>query len=292
MSKPLFKYLRPEDMRKLASFEFAPKALAEGYLAGRHKSRARGNSMEFRDYRQFVQGDDPSATDWRVFARSDRKYLRTYEQETNLECHILLDSSASMGYGDGTQTKLEYASFFVAALCHLTMRGGDKVSLTTFDDKIRRHHPPGGTTRHLQSLMHTLESNTPGGRTSLPEALLRAHPLLKRKGTLIVVSDFLDKPAGIFAALSPYLHKRFKVHLLNILAPSELDLSGLGDARFLDMEDGRSVAADATRIRSGYVEAMRDHVNSLRQLSSRKGIEYILARTDAHYFSLFDGLVK
>ena len=117
MAKSRFKYLRPEDIRRLASYEFAPKALVEGYLAGRHRSHQRGSSIEFRDYRQYVPGDDPALIDWRVFARTDRHYLRTYEMETNMECHVFLDSSASMAFGEKL-TKLEYASFFAAALCY------------------------------------------------------------------------------------------------------------------------------------------------------------------------------
>jgi uncharacterized protein (DUF58 family) len=172
-----FKYLRPEDIRKLASYEFAPRALVEGYLAGRHRSHARGSSIEFRDYRPFVPGDDPALIDWRVFARTDRHYLRTFEQETNMECHVFLDSSASMGYG-APLTKLDYASFFAAALCYLAIHNTDRVSLQLFDDHVRQFFPPGGTTRHLQNLLVALERNTPGNRTSVAEALRRSFPLL------------------------------------------------------------------------------------------------------------------
>lgn len=136
-----FKYLRPEDIRKLETFEFAPKAVVEGYLAGNHRSRSRGCSIEFRDYREYVHGDDPALIDWRVFARTDRYYLRTYEQETNMECHVFLDSSASMGFGREL-SKLEYGSFFAAALCYLVTRNSDRVSLQLFDDSIRHFFPP------------------------------------------------------------------------------------------------------------------------------------------------------
>ena len=292
MGETLFKYLKPEDIRKLSSFEFAPKALAEGFLAGRHKSYSRGNSMEFRDYRQFVQGDDPSMIDWRVLARSDRRYLRTYEQETNLECHIFLDSSASMGYGDGSITKLEYASFFSAALCYLVIKNSDRVSLQLFDDKIRMFLPPGSTGLHLQSLMHALESNVPGNKTSVSEALRRSSPLLTKRGTLIVVSDFFDDPAAIFSALNPYLHRHFKIHLFQVLSPDELELGRWGLSTFLDMEDGRKIQADSEVIRKRYQEAMHKHINGIRLLAARRGVDYVLARTDTHYFTLLDRLMK
>jgi uncharacterized protein (DUF58 family) len=286
-----FKYLRPEDIRKLASYEFAPRALVEGYLAGRHRSRARGSSIEFRDYRPYVPGDDPALIDWRVFARTDRHYLRTFEQETNMECHVFLDSSASMGYG-GPITKLEYASFFAAALCYLAIHNTDRVSLQLFDDHVRQFFPPGGTTRHLQNLLVALERNTAGNRTSVAEALRRSFPLLKRRGTLVVISDFFDDPAAIFQALSPYLHRGFRVHLFHILHPDEFELPHEGLATFVDMENGQRVVAHIDTIRARYQEALRGHIAALRQLSVRRQVDYGVARTDSSYHPLFDRLAQ
>lgn len=284
-----FKYLKPEDIRKLAGYEFAPRALVEGYLAGRHRSRARGSSVEFRDYRPYVPGDDPALVDWRVYGRTDRHYLRTYEQETDMECHVFLDSSASMGFGRA-MPKLEYASFFTAALCYLVVRHNDRVSLQIFDEGIRRFFPPGSTGRHLRNLMAALEENRPGNPTSVAAALRRSFPLLKRRGTLIVISDFFDDPAAIFSALNPYLHRGFKVHLFHVLAPEELDLERRGLLHFVDLETGRRVIAHTDSLARPYGEAMRAHVASLRELSVRRKVDYVLARTDTHYFNLFDRL--
>jgi len=286
-----FKYLRPEDIRKLANFEFAPKALVEGYLSGRHRSRARGSSVEFRDYRQYVPGDDLALLDWRVYARADRYFLRTYEMETNMECHIFLDSSASPGFGEGI-TKLEYASFFAAALSYLVVSNTDRVSLQIFDEGIRHFLPPGSTGRHLRNIMHALETNFPGNRTSISEALTRSYPLLKRKGTLVVISDFFDNPAAVFAALSPYLHRGFRIHLFHILAPGELNLENRGLVTFVDMENGRKIVAHTDNLKRAYAGAMQDHIGALRELSVRRRVDYTVARTDTHYFELFDKLVK
>ncbi len=291
MAKTVHKYLKSEDIRKLSSFEFAPKALAEGYLSGRHKSFSRGNSIEFRDYRQFVSGDDPAHIDWRVLARTDRRYLRTYEQETNLECHVFLDSSASMAYGKKI-SKLEYASFFTAVLCYLVVKNTDKVSLQIFDDKIRHYFPPGSTGRHMNSILHALEKNFAGNRTSVSEALKKSFPLLKRKGTLVVISDFFDEPASVFSALSPYLHRHFKIHLFHVLSPEEMDLAEIGYVTFEDMETSRKIVANADTIRKHYKNAMNDHINAMRQLAVRRNVDYVVAKTDAHYFNLLDRLVK
>lgn len=291
MGESRFKYLRAEDIRRLSTFEFAPKALVEGYMAGRHRSRQRGSSIEFRDYRQYVPGDDPAMVDWRVYARTDRYYLRTYEQETNMDCHIFLDSSASMGFGSKL-TKLEYASFFAAAVCYLVTRGTDRVSLQIFDDKIREFYAPGSTGRHLSILMNALESNHPGNETSVSEALKRSYPLLKRKGTLIVISDFFDDAAAIFTALSPYLHRGFRVHLFHVLTPEEIELEERGLVTFVDMESGERLAAHTADLRDAYGDAMREHTEALRKMATRRGVDYVLARTDTHYFNLFEHLTS
>lgn len=286
-----FKYLRPEDIQKLAGFEFAPKALVEGYFSGRHLSKLRGVSTEFRDYRPYSPGDDPKLVDWRVFARSDRHYLRTYEQETNMDCTILLDSSASMGFGKGL-TKLDYASFFAATLCYLVTRNTDRVALHIFDDTVREFHPPGSTTLHLHNLMHALERNQPGGKTSLATALRKAFPLLKHRGTVVVISDFFDDHAAIFSALSLYLHRGFRIHLFHVLTPEEMELERLGLVSFEDMETGGRVVAHADALRTAYSAAMQNHIRALRELSTRRQVRYSLARTDTHYFTLFHELVE
>jgi len=291
VTKPLYKYLKPEDIRKLSSYEFAPKHIVEGWLSGRHRSRSRGLSTEFRDYRQYVSGDDPKMIDWKVFARSDRYFIRTFEQETNTACYIFLDSSASMGFGRKI-TKLDYASFYTAALCYLVTKSSNLVSLQIFDDKIRKFFPPGSTGKHLQSLMSALEKNYSGNRTNLSEALSKAFPLLRRRGSLIVVSDFLDDPVAIFSALGKYLHKGCKIYLFHIIAPEEINLEPEGLTRFVDMENLGRVTVHAETIKALYNKEISAHIGKIREMSMRRGVDYTVARTDSHYFELFERLVK
>ena len=282
-----YKYLRPEDIHRLAGFAFAPKAVVEGYFAGRHVSRARGSSVEFRDYRQYVPGDDLALVDWRVFGRTDRFYLRTYDHETSLDCHLFLDSSASMGFGR-QPSKLEYASFFTACLAYLVIRGGDRVSLQLFDRRIRTFVPPGGTHRHLNELLNLLERNAPGEATSLAASLRTAFPLLKRRGILVVVSDFFDDPAAIFEAFAPYLHRGFKIYLFHVLTPAELDLPEQGLVAYRDLESGQRVTAHAADVRDGYRQALDRHIQALRDWATRRSIDYTVARTDTHFHRLFE----
>lgn len=286
-----FKYLRPEDIRRLATYEFAPRALAEGYLSGKHMSKQRGSSIEFHDYRQYVPGDDLALVDWRVYARTDRHYLRTFEQETNMECAIFLDSSASMGFGENPR-KLDYASFFAAALAYLVFLSRDRVALQIFDARVRHFFPHGSTDRHLVNLMHALERNEPGNPTSLAEALRRSAPLLKRRGSVVIISDFFDDAASIFLALNPYLHRGFKVFLFHVLTPEEIELPQRGLLTFLDLEDRSRIVAHTSNIRSHYREAIKKHIQNLRALSARRGVEYSLARTDTPFFNLFDRFIQ
>ena len=286
-----FTYLKPEDVRRLSSFEFAPRAVAEGYMAGRHRSRARGSSIEFRDYRQYVPGDDPALIDWRAYGRTDRYYLRTYEQETNLECHIFLDSSNSMGFGESL-TKLEYSSFFAAALAYLVIRNNDRVSLQIVDDGIRHYLPAGSTRGHLHKVLTLLEQNEPGNKTSIAKALKRSYPLLKRRASIIVISDFLDSPAAIFEALGLYLHRGFQIHLIHVLTPEEMTLDDKGLLTFEDLESNERVIGHTEDLRAAYENALSEHIKCLRTMAFRRNVDYTLTRTDTHYFQLFDRLTK
>lgn len=260
-------------------------------MAGRHRSNSIGPSTEFRDYRPYVPGDDIRQVDWHVYARTDRFYLRTHNQETTTVCHIFLDSSASMGFGS-SPTKLDYASSFAAALAFLVVRGKDTVSLQCFDEDVKTFLPPGSTTAHLQQILQALDNNQPDGKTSTATALQRAFPLLRRKGAVIVLSDFYDDPGAIFAALNPYLHKGFEVHLYHVLTPEELELPERGLVTFADMETGQRVIAHTRTLRHDYQQAMQQHIENIRELARRRGVTYTLACTDNHHFKLFDQLVQ
>jgi len=291
MAQTQYKYIRPEDIRRLSRYEFGVKALVEGYLSGRHRSRERGASIEFKEFRQYAPGDDLALVDWRVFARTDRHYLKTFEQETNMECHMFVDCSASMGFRDeGPITKLEYASFFAACLAWLVTLKNDRVSLQLFDDKIRQFLEPGSTRRHLHQILTALENTRPGNQTSLPEALHRAHPLIKRKGTLVVLSDFFDEPEAIFKALNPYLHRGFRVHLFHTLDPAELHFPERGLARFIDMETSHRLVVHTRTMRDAWQQELRRHTQTLRRLAAGRQVDYALTTTAESWFKLFDRL--
>jgi len=286
-----FKYLKPEDINRLRNYEFGAKAVVEGYLSGRHRSKQRGSSTEFHEYRQYTPGDDPAMVDWRVFARSDRHYLKTFEQETNLECTIFVDSSASMGFKEKSElTKLEYASFFAACLAWLIVSKNDQVGLQLFDEDIRHHLPPGSTRKHLHTILNWLEDNQPGSQTSLANSLKRANPLIKRKGTIVVLSDFFDDPKRIFQALNPYIHRGFRIHLFHVLDPGEMTLTDRGLTRFSDLESDEKLTIHTPAIKQAWTDELNQHTKALRALAASKRVDYDLISTKDSYFNLFDRL--
>ena len=291
MSKEKFTYLKAEDIKKLANYEFAPKQIVEGYLAGRHKSAQRGLSSEFRDYRAYTPGDSLKALDWKVLARTDKYFVKTFDQETNTSCYIMLDSSASMGFGSSI-SKLEYSSFFCAALSYLITKSNNLVSLELFDDKIRSFFPLGSTVSHLHGIMNVLENNKAGNETSIVEALRKSFPLYKRKGSLVIISDFYEEPAKIFSELNRYLHKGFKVYLFHILTPEEINLKPSGLNLFVDSETKTSITVHTESIRKTYNKTISEHISAMRKLSIMRQVEYVSLTTDTHYFKLFDRLVK
>ncbi len=301
MSTTAHKYLKPEDIRRLKNYDIAARFMVEGWMSGRHSSRQRGASMEFHEYRAYSPGDALNLVDWRVYARTDRHYLRTFEQETHMELHLVVDGSGSMGYPEppaGTRaedaplTKLEYASFFAACLAWLVVRQNDRVSLQIFAEDLRASFPPGSTRAHLYRLLNALEENQPGGETSLAHSLERLHARLGRRGTLVILSDFFEDPAKLFQALNPFLHRGFRVHLFHVVSPGEWDLPALGLARLVDMETGERLTLHTESLREAYQQNVRQRVERLRALSAGRQVDYTVARTDRDYFHLIDRLAR
>ena len=285
--------LRPEDMTRLANYRFAVRMMAEGWLSGRHRARGRGSSSNFLEDRAYAPGDDPRLIDWRVFARTDRLQLRTFEHETHLECHLFVDSSASMDYREqGPLSKLAYACHFAACVAWLVVRGKDRVSLQLFDEQVRDYLPPGSATTHLNRCLSLLENPIAGGRTELPQALERARGLVRHPVTLVIVSDFLCDLAALQAALNSYLHLGCKVVLVQVLDPGELSLSGQGLARFVDMESGERVTCNPDELRRTYTERMVAMQQRMHAMAAARGMLYLPTTTDRSFYPLFDALAK
>ncbi len=282
--------LTPALLRELEKARFAPRTRVEGQHAGRHSSPARGSSTEFRDYRAYAPGDDPARVDWRVYARSDRHVLRTYEQESQTGCVVLLDASASMHYGTPV-TKHRFAAQAAACLIHTLHQSQDQAGLLLCTGGETRWHPPAGSARHITHLIHTLEEAVPAGETDLPAALRHLNTLLSRRCTLLVISDFYCPPPELFTALNPFTHKGVDVHLLHVLAPEEQHLPDGELLAFRDLETGQKLRADPRELRARYQTVLEDHRRAFRELAVRGGTAYAPVTTRQPVLRALEGLI-
>src|SRR6266516_2813785 len=285
-------YLRPKDLKALKNLLFAARIIVEGVHSGRHKSPYRGSSPEFVDYREYNPGDEIRTIDWKAYARTDRYFIKLFEKETDMNCYILVDKSASMGYGGQAYrhllpaqdvSKLEYAFYLTAALAYLMVQQGDKVSVTLFDTRLGRHIRPGGTFPHLYEILHTLERHQAGERTAISRILQEAYPLFRRKGLLIVISDFLDEPESIFRALDRYRHRQFEIILFHVLHQYEFELPPIDRVKFVDAETGETIASRPAEIRESYQAEMRDFVQALSADARARNINYNFITTETPY---------
>ena len=194
MSDESRRFLKPEVLAKLQGLDVKARLVVEGFLTGLHKSPYHGFSVEFAEYRQYMPGDEPKRVDWKVFARSDRYYVKEFEEETNLRAWILLDASSSMGYHSDGIPKLEYASYLAASLAYLLLKQQDAVGLVLFDQAIRTYIPPRAMTSHLTTILQHLSKTKPGGKTDVSATFHELAEKIKRRGLIIVLSDLMDDP--------------------------------------------------------------------------------------------------
>jgi len=285
-------YLRPKDLKALKNLLFTARIIVEGTHAGRHKSPYRGSSPEFVDYREYNPGDEIRTIDWKAYARTDRYFIKLFEKETEMNCYILVDKSASMGYGGKAYrnllpahevSKLDYASYLTAALAYLMVKQGDKVGLSLFDTRLSRHIRPGGTFPHLYEILQALERQNAGERTAISRILQEAYPLFRRRGLLIVISDFLDEPEAIFRALDRYRHRHFEIILFHVLHQYEFELPAIDRVKFVDAETGETIASRPADIRKGYEAALRDFLRIFSANARARNIDYNFITTETPY---------
>jgi len=272
----------PRTLAKIQGLRLRARHIVEGYVAGLHRSPFRGFSIEFAEHRQYAPGDDLRYVDWKVFGRSDKVYLKQYEDETNLQCYLVLDQSESMTYKSRNTalSKLDYAASLAAALGWLVLRQQDAVGLATFDSQLRTLIRPAGNPSHLEELLHALESMTPGQRTSAGPIFHELAQRLTRRGVVIIFSDCLDDLQSLAAGLKHFRHRRHDVMLLHTLDPAELDFPFREPIEFQGLEGQANTPADAATIRAAYLREFNAYRHALEQVCRREQISYFLVRTD------------
>lgn len=281
----------PQALMSIKNLELRARVVVEGFWHGLHRSPYHGFSVEFSEYRQYSPGDDPRYLDWRLYARSDRYYIKKFEDETNLRCHLLVDNSRSMAYGSLGYTKAQYANTLAATLAYFLFLQGDAVGLLTFDEGIREFLPARHRPGHLRHLMLKLEQPAGGAATDLAAPLQRIARTLKRRALLVLISDLLapiDTCERNLAALTACGHE---VLLFHILDPAELAFAFDKPVMFHDVETGRRLFIDPGTARKEYLKKLDAHNATIHSVCQRLGIGYRRFGTDRPLeLALFDFL--
>ncbi len=273
------RYLDPAIVARLGTIDLKVRTIVEGFLTGLHRSPYKGFSVEFAEYRQYLPGDDLATLDWKIYARSDRHFVKKFEEETNLTCHILIDVSASMGYGSHGVTKVEYGSYLAGALSYLMNRQRDAFGLIAFDEKIVSRLPPSGRSGHLRATLVALERLTLGARTNVAKPLRDLALAIRKRGLVVLISDLLDEPERAIEELKHFRHHGSDVIVFQILDPFELEFPFEQAARFRDMESSEEVLAIPAVIRKDYLERMQAMIAHYKRELGLAGIDYCLLDT-------------
>jgi len=277
------KFLDSQVLARLMHLPLLARFPMEGSVSGQHKSPHRGSSVEFAEYRNYVPGDDIRRLDWRVFARSDRFFLKEFEAETNLRCYVVLDCSGSMKFAAKNETKLAFAKKLAATLAYLTVHQGDAVSLICAGKKSFREIPPRRNPAHLQTIFEMLEQAEPRGETGLISVLHDLAEKVRRRALIIILSDFF---CDLGELLSCFQHLRFQKHdlaLFHLLDRAELDFQFDRPMRFVDLESSFSVVTEPATIRDEYLQQIHLFLKNLRAGCHEFGADYRQVITDQNY---------
>lgn len=268
-------------LMRVRSLELRARLVMEGFWKGMHRSPLHGFSAEFSEYRQYVVGDDPRFIDWKVMARSDRSYVKKFEEETNLRCQLLLDASSSMAYGSAGFSKLDYAATLGATLGLFLKEQGDAAGLTVFDEKIRDHLPAQARSGQWHALLVNLQKAAASPVAGGPRLPLRPlGEMIRRRALLVLMSDFLMPLDGLDQDLGLLGAMQHDVVVFHLMDPAELDFPFTEGAQFTDAETGRQLLLDPTTARASYLKRLNAHLEQLRGICARQGAEYRLIRTD------------
>jgi uncharacterized protein (DUF58 family) len=275
------RFLDPELLARVGSLELLARTVVEGFMSGLHRSPFTGFSTEFTEYRQYNPGDDLRYLDWRLLARTDRYFIKKYRADTNTQCHLLIDTSASMNYAHASSvTKLQYAQFLAASLAYLLNRQQDAIGLVAFADKVHTHVPARNRTGHMRTIFGNLSLLQPGGETNLSQSLHQLAEVLTRRGIVVLISDFYDQPDRLGEA---FQHLRFKGHdtvAFQVLDQNELDFDFSDPVLLLeDAETQEQMPVLPDVVMDGYRERMRRHVDDMRLCAAAHNVDYELLTT-------------
>jgi len=272
-------FLDPAVVARLGTLELKARTIVEGFLSGLHRSPFKGFSVEFAEYRQYIPGDALSTIDWKVYARSDRYYVKKFEEETNLDCHVLLDVSNSMSYGSEAMTKFEYGACLAASLGYLMNRQRDAIGLTAFDENIVSMLPASSRPGHLRGVLVTLDRLKPGRRTNVSKPLHQLADSIVKRGMVVLISDLIDDPTEVIRGLKHFQFRGNDVIVFQVLDPHETDFPFERATRFEDLETEEEIMAVPAAVRDYYLEEMGGLMERYRRELGACGIDYQLLST-------------
>ncbi len=274
------RYLDPQVLAGISSLDLVAKTVVDGFIAGLHRSPDFGFSQEFAEYRAYTPGDDLRHVDWNVFARTERAYLKRYRGETNTEVIVLLDTSASMGFGSSPVRKIDYAKFLAASIVYLANLQRDGTGIITFHDEVSNYVPPSGRQGQVMRLLHAIDRATLGERTNFAAPFFQLQQLVKRRGITVLISDFFEQPDTILDTLAPLRARGQELILLHVLDRQELEPKFGSSVMLIDMETGDTLETTPDYARSEYGTKIARHIKDLKMKSEGVGVDYFLLSTD------------
>jgi uncharacterized protein (DUF58 family) len=287
------KYLDPAVVSRLKGMDIKARLVVEGFVSGLHRGPYKGFSVEFAEHRQYMPGDPIRYIDWKVYGKTDRFYIKEYEEETNLRAYIIMDRSGSMGYSSDGLTKLEYGCYLAASLAYLMLKQQDSVGLLTFDTKPRTYIPPRSVKRHLHVLLKELSGLKASEETDLGTSLHELAQRVKRRGLIILISDLLDDEERVIRGLKLFRHMKHEVIVFHVLDPYEVGFPFEHEVILRDLETGEEVPAVPWEIRREYRGRVASWIDRYRTVLRQSGIDYVPVNTSTTFdVALFSYLEK
>ena len=271
--------LTPDIISRLNNLSLKPRFVVEGFIVGLHKSPYHGFSVEFSEHRAYGAGDEIRHVDWKLWGKTDRFFIKQFEEETNLKSYLLVDQSLSMTYKSKNMTKLEYAQILAASLGYLMLKQQDAVGLTLFDDRIRVNIPARSKRSHLNIILSKMQNIIAGPETTIAPVLHKTAEAIKKRGLIILISDLFDDPDKVLSGLQHFRYKGHEVIVFHVLDPQELTLDFTQRTRFRDMESGEEIVTDPWHIQSDYQKSMEQFCDYIKSNCRQKNIDYVQLST-------------
>jgi uncharacterized protein (DUF58 family) len=278
------KYLDPKNVASLKSLELKAKLVVEGFITGLHKSPYHGFSVEFSEHRAYRPGDEIRHIDWQVYGRSNKYYVKQFEEETNLRCTLILDSSRSMKFAsEGNISKFDYSIYLAGSLAYLMNHQRDAVGMAVFNDEIVDFMPARSKSSYMAQILKRISEIEPSNKTGMASSLDKLAERIKRRGLVVIFSDLFDELDSISNALKHFRHKNHEVILFHILDEKELDFNFSSGSTFLDLETGDKILTQPQQIKKAYTEAVEDYIEKIKEICYKQNVDYHLTITNQDF---------